>query len=90
MSTHDGGRIALLWFDHIISFNEEVQRIWQRKFTGATLLFLITRYSATLERITLVVSLFLVTNENKVRFAALCWRKLTALSPAVRITKLHI
>lgn len=41
-----------------MTLTREVQRIWQRRFTGATAVFLITRYVAVAERIVLLVSLF--------------------------------
>ncbi|KAE9396653.1 hypothetical protein BT96DRAFT_884594 [Gymnopus androsaceus JB14] len=35
---------AMLIFDHLITFGDEVERIWKRKFTGATVLFALNRY----------------------------------------------
>ncbi|KAJ8481200.1 hypothetical protein ONZ51_g6181 [Trametes cubensis] len=57
--------IVLLFADSFITFPEEVERIWKRRFTGATVVFLITRYVAVAERITLVVSVFLPTLQDK-------------------------
>ena len=59
---------VLLFADSFITFPEEVERIWKRRFTGATVVFLITRYVAVAERITLVVSVFLPTLQDKVRW----------------------
>ena len=59
-------QVALLFYDHAVTFVDEVQRIWRRKFSGATLIYLLTRYVATLERITLLASLFLKTSDDKV------------------------
>ncbi|KAI0363673.1 hypothetical protein BV20DRAFT_975403 [Pilatotrama ljubarskyi] len=56
---------VLLFADSIITFPDEVQRIWNRRFTGATAVFLITRYVAVAERIVLVTSVFLPTLEDK-------------------------
>lgn len=53
--------LALLFADFFFTFTQEVQRIWGRRFSGATAIFLLTRYSALAERVTLLVSLFLVT-----------------------------
>ncbi|KAI0918344.1 hypothetical protein AcV5_002352 [Taiwanofungus camphoratus] len=50
---------ALLFFDFCITFTTEVQRIWSRRFSGATIIFLIVRYAALAERITLVTSVLL-------------------------------
>ncbi|EIW54159.1 uncharacterized protein TRAVEDRAFT_51880 [Trametes versicolor FP-101664 SS1] len=46
---------ALLWFDHMLTFPSEYARIWRRKFTGATLVFLLMRYAAFIERIFFVL-----------------------------------
>ncbi|KAI0658151.1 hypothetical protein C8Q70DRAFT_917901 [Cubamyces menziesii] len=37
---------ALLTYEYIITFNQEVALFWQRKLTGASMLFLCTRYLA--------------------------------------------
>lgn len=58
---------ALLYFDFVITFPQEVQRIWSRRFSGATIVYLLTRYSALFERIIFLVSLFLMTLDDKVR-----------------------
>ncbi|KAI0760580.1 hypothetical protein C8Q74DRAFT_1451481 [Fomes fomentarius] len=55
----------LLWADSIFTFTEEIQRIWGRKFTGATLIFLLTRWVAVAERIVLVTSVVLQTVQDK-------------------------
>ncbi|KAL1948799.1 hypothetical protein VTO73DRAFT_10605 [Trametes versicolor] len=57
---------VLLFADAITTFTDEVQRIWHRKFTGATVVFLVTRYVAVAERLVLVVSVFLPTLLDKV------------------------
>ena len=58
--------LVLIILDHVMTFTDEVQRVWRRKFSGATLIYLITRYVATFERITLMTSLFLQTNSDQV------------------------
>jgi len=55
---------ALLFFDCAITFTREVKRIWLRRTTGATIIFLLTRYTAVAERITLLTSLFLRTLDD--------------------------
>ncbi|KAH9935154.1 uncharacterized protein BXZ73DRAFT_28803, partial [Epithele typhae] len=42
---------VLLFYDVAITFQLEVQRIWRRKHSGATWIFLIMRYSAVIERV---------------------------------------
>jgi len=58
---------ALLFVDAAITLRIEVQRIWKRKLSGATLVYFLTRYVAIAERITLLVSLFYQApfNEDK-------------------------
>ena len=36
--------IALVAFEHIITFDREIAVIWRRNYTGATLLFSLNRY----------------------------------------------
>ncbi|KAI0645033.1 hypothetical protein C8Q79DRAFT_1011145 [Trametes meyenii] len=42
---------ALLWFDFALTFPTERRRIWGRKFSGATVIYLCTRYVALVQRI---------------------------------------
>ncbi|KAH9935156.1 uncharacterized protein BXZ73DRAFT_100543 [Epithele typhae] len=43
--------IVLLFYDVAITFQLEVQRIWRRRHSGATWIFLFMRYSAVIERV---------------------------------------
>ena len=43
--------IAVLCFDHLITLGEEVDFIWRRKFTAATVLFVLNRYSTLIKTI---------------------------------------
>ncbi|KAI0641339.1 hypothetical protein C8Q79DRAFT_919363 [Trametes meyenii] len=56
---------VLLFVDWCMTFTDEVHRIWRRRFTGATVVFLLTRYVALAERVVLMVSLFLPTVDDK-------------------------
>ena len=58
---------ALLFFDFLLTFPDEVQRIWRRRVTGATVIFCLTRYAAVLERVVLLVSVLIPTMEDEVR-----------------------
>ena len=40
--------IALLCYDYVVTFDQEISVIWQRKWTGATWLFISNRYAALL------------------------------------------
>ncbi|KAI0669471.1 hypothetical protein C8Q78DRAFT_977408 [Trametes maxima] len=42
---------AMLWFDFALTFPTECRRIWGRKFSGATVIYLFTRYGAMAQRI---------------------------------------
>ncbi|KAH9849067.1 hypothetical protein C2E23DRAFT_906155 [Lenzites betulinus] len=57
---------ALLWFDCIITFPEEYRRIWRRKFTGATFVYLFMRYSAVFDRIFFVLEVLVWNSSDKV------------------------
>ncbi|RPD75800.1 hypothetical protein L226DRAFT_570044 [Lentinus tigrinus ALCF2SS1-7] len=35
---------TLIFFEHILTFGDEVEVFWKRKFTGATVMFLLNRY----------------------------------------------
>ncbi|OCH86713.1 hypothetical protein OBBRIDRAFT_796932 [Obba rivulosa] len=57
---------ALLYADWALCFTAEVERIWRRRFSGATVVYLLNRYVALAERLTLVTSVLLVTESDKV------------------------
>ncbi|KAJ3502187.1 hypothetical protein NLJ89_g8998 [Agrocybe chaxingu] len=40
---------VMLVYDHILTFDQEVDRIWKQKFSGASLLFFINRYVTPLQ-----------------------------------------
>ncbi|RDX48635.1 hypothetical protein OH76DRAFT_1556930 [Lentinus brumalis] len=56
---------ALLWFDFALTFTTEVRRIWRRRFTGATVVYLFTRYTALVQRIFFVLEVFLWNSTNE-------------------------
>ncbi|TFK35106.1 hypothetical protein BDQ12DRAFT_635344, partial [Crucibulum laeve] len=45
---------VMLLYDHILTFSDEVERIWKQKITGASVLFLINRYVTPLQFIIIV------------------------------------
>ena len=57
---------AVLWFDFALTFTTEVRRIWRRKFTGATLVYLLMRYIAVIERIFFVLEVLLWKSTDEV------------------------
>ena len=42
---------VFLVYDHLLTFDREVELFWKRKFTGATALFLLNRYILVLDYI---------------------------------------
>lgn len=48
---------GLLLFDCLISLGQEVHVVWGRKLTGASILYLLLRYSAVLNAIVVIVAL---------------------------------
>ncbi|KAI0645031.1 hypothetical protein C8Q79DRAFT_912048 [Trametes meyenii] len=57
---------ALLWFDFALTFPTECRRIWNRKFTGATVVYLLTRYIAVVERIFFVLEVLVWRSTDQV------------------------
>ncbi|KAG9080824.1 hypothetical protein FRC06_006122 [Ceratobasidium sp. 370] len=47
---------VILVYDHILTFSDEVDRVWQREWTGATWLFTLNRYLTELQFIVNLVS----------------------------------
>lgn len=47
-----------------MTFTAEVERIWMRRTTGATIVFVMTRWVAVAERIALVISAVLRTSDD--------------------------
>ena len=46
---------ALLWFDWTVMFPLEMRRIWRRRFTGATVVYFLNRYTALFRRIFVIL-----------------------------------
>ncbi|KAF9051461.1 hypothetical protein BJ165DRAFT_889726 [Panaeolus papilionaceus] len=49
-----GASYAMLVYDHLLTLDEEVERIWKQKFSGATILFLLNRYGTLLSFIVVI------------------------------------
>ena len=64
--------IALPWYDFTLTLATEYRRIWQREFSGATLVYFSMRYIAVIERIVLVIKAFVLNTSEKVRFSSYC------------------
>ncbi|GJE89146.1 hypothetical protein PsYK624_052400 [Phanerochaete sordida] len=42
------GALALIVYDYVITLDQEVNNVWRRKFTAASLLFYVNRYLSIL------------------------------------------
>ncbi|KAF9040758.1 hypothetical protein BJ165DRAFT_1491939 [Panaeolus papilionaceus] len=45
---------VMLFYDHMLTFSDEVERVWKQRFTGASLLFYINRYVTAMQAIILL------------------------------------
>lgn len=48
---------ALVLYEHVITIRLEVQQIWKRGLSGATVLFILTRYITLINRLLISLSL---------------------------------
>lgn len=55
-----------LFADYVLTFGAEVEHVWKRRISAATILFFLIRYITLAERIVLTISLFLQTADNSV------------------------
>ncbi|KIJ43584.1 hypothetical protein M422DRAFT_253165 [Sphaerobolus stellatus SS14] len=46
---------ALLIWDHVVTFGEEVSKIWSKKITGGSVLYVLLRYGTAVEKITIML-----------------------------------
>ncbi|KAI0629550.1 hypothetical protein C8Q77DRAFT_1161150 [Trametes polyzona] len=61
---------ALLWFDYALTFAREYRRIWKRQVTGATVIYLIMRYSAMVRRVVYLLEVFVWRSSDQERCQA--------------------
>ncbi|OBZ69330.1 hypothetical protein A0H81_10860 [Grifola frondosa] len=59
----DMATLSLIFYEYIVTFDREVQSIWGRKFTGATVLFILNRYLMFLKYPINFASYFPVTDK---------------------------
>ena len=57
MYRHLIGIAALTFYDYILSFTQEVQCIWHRKFSWITVLFIVNRYLFLVYRILMTLEM---------------------------------
>ncbi|EKM57500.1 uncharacterized protein PHACADRAFT_26171 [Phanerochaete carnosa HHB-10118-sp] len=49
---------VILFWDYIITFGDEINLVWRRKLTGATILFLLNRYASLIKNVVEFSNLF--------------------------------
>ncbi|KAI0353955.1 hypothetical protein OH77DRAFT_1406126 [Trametes cingulata] len=57
---------TLAFYEHLITIRLEVQQIWKRDVSGATLLFVMTRYIMLLNRIFVIVGMYPISDPSAV------------------------
>ncbi|KAI0331799.1 hypothetical protein GY45DRAFT_1433703 [Cubamyces sp. BRFM 1775] len=56
--------LALLTYDHLLTLSGEIQFVWGRKFSGATVVFMLNRYVTLFGKIVLPISTFWWPNQT--------------------------
>lgn len=56
--------LVLLAYDHLLTISGEVEFVWRRKFSGATVVFLLNRYVTLFGKIMLPISTFWWPNQT--------------------------
>ena len=51
--------VALIFYEHMLTFGDEVEMFWKRKFTGATAMFLLNRYLILISYVLELVSVWI-------------------------------
>ncbi|KAH9888009.1 hypothetical protein C8Q73DRAFT_794442 [Cubamyces lactineus] len=59
--------VALLAYDYLLTFSGEIQFVWSRKFSGATVVFVLNRYVTLFSKIVLPISTFWWPNQTDQR-----------------------
>lgn len=60
-----------MWFDFVLTLPDEYRRIWTRKLTGATVIYLLMRYVAVIERIFFVLEVLVWKSSDRVSYSGL-------------------
>ncbi|KAI0696084.1 hypothetical protein BC835DRAFT_1414477 [Cytidiella melzeri] len=56
---------TLLFYDYLLTFPDELRCIWSRKFSGATVLFVLNRYVSLISQLLLTIQLFSWDNQSQ-------------------------
>lgn len=54
----------MMWFDFALTFPAEVQGIWQRRLSGATLVYVGIRYTLLIERVVILLEALWTTDDK--------------------------
>ncbi|OJT13584.1 hypothetical protein TRAPUB_9865 [Trametes pubescens] len=57
---------AVVFYEYVISFDDEVRLVWRRKITGASVIFFLNRYLLVLQSVITVASYWPVSNPQRV------------------------
>ncbi len=74
--------LVLTIYDHILTVSQEVEYVWRRKFTAATVLFLANRYLAL---VNICLMLQITWNDSVSVREHLLWRSMSL----IRIYRCH-
>ncbi|KAH9919350.1 hypothetical protein B0H21DRAFT_713016 [Amylocystis lapponica] len=85
---------ALLLYDHALTFPGEIKLIWTRRWSGVTMLFMINRYFALLNKAFLVVDSFPWPNQTNQAYASsfavsCCQRKRLIYRPVFSVLRVY-
>ncbi len=50
--------LGLIWYDYVLTLDQEIQQMWRNQFSGIALLFYVNRYALLLDSIILVLMQF--------------------------------
>jgi len=78
---------TLLFYDYVLTFAREVRCIWHRRFSGATILFLLNRYLTLVYRVLMTVETFPL-GKNPASGQAICTRVLRTTQVLSMVTSL--
>ena len=70
--------LALLFYDYVLTFPAEVRCIWNRKITGASLLFFVNRYCFLVFKVLLTIQMSTLITKQSPAMDKVRMRYLTA------------
>ncbi len=61
--------VVLFWYDWLLTISDEVQRLWNRPFTGATVIYILIRYTLLVQQAFVLLGGLPMTSNGMVRVA---------------------